>query len=411
MRTTGPAAVILAALALGGCTTTDRQATAPATVPTTAAATQARSGAVTPAAGLRADLTTGLADQAFGIAALAEGVVDEGPRASAARAARRTVGRRAAGLAAVLDERFGPNAAREFRALWGDGAGLVATLAAQRRRGDSAAADRTRRELHAYAGELATYFEGLTDKLPAEDVAPDVRAFFDAQAEVVDAAQAGSPSVADAVRRTGPRAGALAERLAAGIVADRPPAVPGDPRSPAAALRADLTGALVADAYLLSRLLAVGLQDRFAGAGFGAARDAAAVAEGEVADAVDVAYGSRAGVDLQTVLRRRRSALLDYARGVADRDARAKRAALDELDGLGDEAGALLEGLDERLPAARTTEPLDAMGVRQAAALRAVAAGSPKAPERVADAARPAPVLAERLAGAIAAGQPDRFAG
>jgi hypothetical protein len=169
-----------------------------------------------------------------------------------------------------------------------------------------------------------------------------------------------------------------AEVLAGGIAVGAD--LDGDPSSEAAELRSLLSGLLQEHIYLAGYTVDAAFSFGPDSAEFGLASDALDANSVELADVIGDAAGSDNREAFLSLWRDHIGYFVDYALAAAENDDDGRQAALDDLDGYTDSAGAFFEEISGgELPADAVTESLDVHIDTLAAAIDSVAAGGASA--------------------------------
>jgi hypothetical protein len=371
--------------------------------------TQQAAGAHSGAAVFRAQLTGLLAEhvQASGMAAavaLRRGFASPGHAAAAA-----ALDANARALGAAIGAAYGAEAQARFTATWRKGARLVTAYARGQATEDEKVTARALDGLDRWRADVGAVLATANPRLAAEAVAralaPPVAGLASAVNDDVERDPRGPEQLRRAVEQTVPLARLIADATASRL----PRAYPGAPDAGAAELRAVLTGLLVGHGELVGRAVAEELWNgRDAGTtrAAAAALDASAVSLSQV---VASAYGQKPGTAFLSLWRNQDAFLLDYAHAEEHHDAGRAGRALADLDATRHDLGTFFAGFGPELGRQAVEGALAPPVAATAAAIRAFAAGSPKAYARLHAAAKLAPHLAGVLAAGIAARYPARF--
>ncbi|MBW3619399.1 MAG: hypothetical protein KY461_04090 [Actinobacteria bacterium] len=196
--------------------------------------------------------------------------------------------------------------------------------------------------LNGYRADAGAFFEEVTGgALPADAVAENLKGHIDTVVAAIDAVAAGDASVFDNLKQAAEHVNGTAKTLAGGIV--QATGMEGDPASPAATLRADLTGLLQEHVYLagvaVKTAYAAGPDsDAFSAAA--ATLDANSV---ELSNAVGSIAGDEKGQAFLDLWRQHIGFFVDFAVGAVSDDQAAQEEAIANLQGYTKDAGAFFE--------------------------------------------------------------------
>jgi hypothetical protein len=200
-----------------------------------------------------------------------------------------------------------------------------------------------------------------------------------------------------------------AATLAGAIVKQFPTKFPGAADDAPATLRASLTALLTDHVYLAGITIATGVGSGLTSPAVkaaAAALDANSVALSKMIGSV---YGAGAATRFLALWRAHIGYFIDYTKAQLAHDAAAAQQALAHLDGYRRAFGTLMASANPNLTAPAVAGALKAHVASMTAVIRAAVKRSPKAFDRLREAAGHMPATADVLATAIAKQFPDRF--
>jgi plastocyanin len=408
------AALSSAAVAVGATTA---GASTPPTTPTettahmmteSSEAPAAAGGVDSPAATLRAGLTSLLQEHVYLAGAAISTAVGAGGdlEAPAVVSAVETLDANSVALSEAVASVYGPEAGEQFLALWRTHIGFFVDYTLGGATGDTAAQDAARANLDNYRADFGAFIDSATGgTLPADAVADALQVHVDSLLVAVDAVLAGTPDVYTKLRDAAQHMPMTALALAGAIATQMPEQFTGDVASPASELRSGLTHLLQEHVYLAGLAINQAVADGGdlaapATADAVAALDANSVA---LSEAIASVYGPDAGEQFLALWRTHIGFFVDYTLGGATGDTAAQGAARADLDGYRAAFGAFVESATGgALPADAVAEELAVHVDSLLAAVDAVLAGSPDVFPLLRTAAQHMPGTALALAGAIA---------
>lgn len=360
-----------------------------------------------PASTLRAQLTGLLQEHVYLAGMAIDAVLDGGEDDPAAQAAVQALDDNSVAISEVIGEIPGVDDTGDFLDLWRDHIGHFADYAAGVAGEDDDAVADALAALEEYQEEAADLLEEVTDgELAADDVLGELEMHVTMVTDAIDAMVEDDPEALTLLRDAARHMDEVATALAAGVVVAHPDAIEGDPESPPARTRAQLTSGMVEHTYLT--LFAAQHAAEAGSTTDPAVQSAVTLVEGNaetLANAVGGASGTEARGSFLDLWRGHVSPLLDRALGEAGeaeselalfRDAAV--ALLDEVTGAGAGSGDIGSDVDTYLSTIN-------------AAIDAVAAGEPTAYDDARAAAQHAIDMAARLATGIVTATADSDAG
>lgn len=366
-----------------------------------------------PAATLRAQLTGLLQEHVYLAGMAIEATLTDGEDDPAAQAAVQALDDNSVAISEVVGEIPGVDDTEDFLDLWRDHIGYFVDYAAATAEGDDDAAAEALDGLEEYQQSAADLLDAVTDgELPADDVFGELETHVTMVTDAIDAVAEDDPEALTLLRDAARHMDEVAAALAGGVVAAHPDAIDGDPESPPARTRAQLTGGMAEHTYLT--LFAV---QRAADAGSTtdpAVQAAVTLVEG-TADSLANVVGGASGTDARDAFaelwRDHVVALLDRASAQVDDDPEAAAAAGSELALFRDAAVALFDTVTgEAASAGDIGSDIDTYLDRMYAAIDAVVAGDPTAYDDARAAAQHATDMAARWASGIVAASAERDA-
>ena len=238
-----------------------------------------------------------------------------------------------------------PDQRDAFLGLWREHIGFFVDYAVGAVSGDDAAKQTALDSLDGYRDQAGQFFESITGgALPASAVSESLKGHIDTLAAAIDAAAAGDTQVWALLKAAADHVEGSATALTNGIV--QAAGIAGDPESPASATLTTVSDLLEEHVFL------AGFAVR---AAYGAGGDledpsfqAAATELDNNSQAIAAVIGSVDADSEEPFLalwREHIGFFVDYAVAVAGNDEAGKQAALDALEGYGDQAGNFFEGL------------------------------------------------------------------
>jgi hypothetical protein len=396
MRSTTCAAVGLTALALAvaGCGgEDDKSEHRPPVAP--------KQGVESGASTLRATLTALLSDHVYQAGAAIETGLTAGVGSRTFKAATATLDENSVALSKAIESVYDARAGRTFLGLWRSHIRMFMDYAKARAAGDAAAATRAERALDGYRQDFGAFIAGANPHLSKAAVAADLERHVRSVLATIDAAVAESPTVFANLAAAGRHMPITAKLLAGGIAKQFPQKFGGSVDDGAAELRSGLTSLLEDHLYQAAVALTIGISPGLDSPAFKAA--AATLDENSIAlsKAIGGLYGASAGRTFLALWRSHIAMFVDYAKAKVTGNTAAARNALARLDKYRADFGAFLESLNPNLFQELVANELEPHVESVTATIRAVVAKSPKAFDRLAEAAAHMPHMATTLAGGI----------
>ena len=366
-------------------------------------------GTDSPAATLRANLTSLLQEHVYLAGAAIEQAVDAGGNLEdpAVAAAVETLDTNSVALADAIGSVAGDENRDAFLELWRQHIGFFVDYTLGKATGDQAMVDQALADLDGYQQAAGDFFAEITGgELPADAVVESLETHISTLTAAIDAVVAGDASAFDKLREAAQHMPMAATAISSAIVAALPDQFPGDPTGVPAETRAVLTNLLQEHAYLAGIAIEQAVE---AGGDLEAPAPAAAV---ETLDTNSVALadvvGSVAGDENRDAFlelwRQHIGFFVDYTLGKATGDQAMVDQALADLDGYQQAAGDFFaEITGGELPAEATVETLEEHITTLTAAIDAVVAGEPSAYAELREAAQHMPMTAAALSAAVVA--------
>ncbi|HUR17684.1 MAG TPA: hypothetical protein VMZ51_01950 [Acidimicrobiales bacterium] len=395
-------AALLVVLFAGACGGSDDEKASPAGEAVKGSKVEVEVGGVrSPAAGLRAQLTGLLQENVFLSGTVTDLVLqgkDPAPVAAVLEANTVAVGQ-------TFSEVYDDAVAQRLVDLWRQKSALIVQFAQATAVGDQAGAAKAKTDLESFKTQFAALLNEANPQLPRDQIATDAGSHVNSLIGVVTAQSKKDPLALGKLKEAAavmPRTSAV---FAAGIVKQKAKAIQGSADGEGATLLATLTAALQENVYLL------GTTTRTVVAGGDARKLRETLDENSegLAHLFGSLYGDRQGQRFLRVWRSHVVALVDYAEAAAAKDAGAVQKATADLAGFRTSLGVLLEKLNQRLPRKAVAADFEGYVDALQAVVAAQAAGDPAEFERLHEAARTTPLLAEILAQAIAEQFDTRF--
>lgn len=262
-------------------------------------------------------------------------------------------------LSKVVGAVFGAPAEQAFLPLWRKHIGFFVNYTKGVAGGDVAASDEALSDLLAYTKDFGAFIHSAIPKLEVNAVASLVAAHAETLIGVIDAQAAKNWPVAyTGLRTAAQHMNGIAEALATEIALLKPADVPGDPKSPAAAVRVQLDSQLREHVFLAAATT---------GAALGGRTDefnAAAAALDGNSDAVIASIGSvydpkgdkKVAAAFGPLWKNHITMVVSYTTGLATGDSAKSAKAVADLTAYAATFGAALNGLSPALPADAVTQ-------------------------------------------------------
>lgn len=325
-----------------------------------AAALQLPGDVKSPAADLRAGLTSLLQEHTYLAGIAVATAYTAGADSAEFKAAAATLDANSVALSKAVGSLSDAKHEKAFLELWRAHIGNFVTYAVATKGGDAAGAKAAVKDLMAYTKSAGGFFEEVSGgKLPAAAIAKSLEGHIATLTKAIDDLAAGSPNAYASLQAAAHHVVGGATVIAGGL--DAAAKLDGDPMDKASTLRTDLTAALQEHVYLAS--IAVFTAYTSEGGTDSAAFKAAAGVLDKNSVALSEAIGTLAGKDKGTAFlelwRKHIGFFVDYANAVATDDDAAATKALVSLDGYRGEAGTFFEDISGgKLPADAVAEGL-----------------------------------------------------
>jgi hypothetical protein len=363
-----------------------------------------------PASTLRAQLTAALQEHVYLTGMALGAVVTDGVDDPAAQAAVQALDDNSVAISEVIGEIPGVDDAEEFLELWREHIGFFTDYATGTAEGDDAAVAEALTGLEEYQESAADLLEAITDEeLLADDAFAELETHVTMVTDAIDAMVEDDPEALTLLRDAARHMDEVATALASAVVAANPDEIEGDPESPPARTRAQLTSGMVEHTYLT--LFAVQQAADAGSTTDPSVQAAVTLVEGNaetLANAVGGASGTEARGSFLELWRGHVSSLLDRAAAQIDGDTATAGEAESELALFRDATVALLDQVAG--PGAGTGDigsDVDTYLSTINAAIDAVVAGEPTAYDDARAAAAHATDMAARLATGIVTASAD----
>ena len=387
------------------------------TTETTASGGSGTTGVGTPAATLRAGLTSLLQEHVYLAGAAISTAVSAGGdmEAPAVKSATDTLDTNSVALSEAVGSVYGDEAGEQFLELWRNHIGMFVDYTLGGATGDKAKQQAAKAELDQYRQDFGAFLESATGGaagLTQEAVAENLQVHVNTLVAAVDAVLAKDPSVYTKLKEAASHMPMTAQALAGSI--DEQQKLDGDIASPPSELRSGLTHLLQEHVYLAGLAINQAVAD---GGNLDAPAtknavgtlDANSVA---LSDAIGSVYGKEAAAQFLELWRAHIGMFVDYTLGDATGDEAKQKAAKAELDEYRQDFGAFIDSATKgNLTTDQVAENLQVHVNTLVAAIDAVLAKDPSVFPKLRDAAQHMPMTAEALSGAIVAANPDKFAG
>jgi len=311
-----------------------------------------------PASDLRATLTAGLQEHVYLAGMAVATAYTKGAGSAEFTLAAGAVDANAVDLAKAVGSVAGADNEAQFLQGFRAHVQDFVAYAVAAKAGDRAGRQRETADLAAYARSQGAFFARVTGgALPAAAVTEAFNHHIGALAKAVDALAAGKTEAYNLLRHAAGHMPAMAATMAAGIA--KATKMAGDPASPAAKLRADLTAALQEHVYLAGIAVFTAYTAGTGSAAYQAAASTLDANSMDLAATVGTLAGADNGAMFLTAWREHITLFVDYAVATAARDQAKRAAAMAKLDAYRGAAGRLFEKLSGgALPAGAVAEDL-----------------------------------------------------
>lgn len=325
-----------------------------------AAATGTEGDVASPAAELRAGLTSLLQEHVYLAGITVATAYVAGPDSSEFEAAAATLDANSVDLSKAIGSLAGPEKEAAFLQLWRDHVGFFVDYAVAAQAGDQAGKDAALGNLQGYTQQAGAFFEEVSaGNLPAAAVTESLGMHITTLSAAIDALAAGDPTAYAKLQEAADHVSTAAGTIAGGL--DAALDLEGDPADPASTLRSGLTQLLQEHVYLagiavFTAYTAEGGPESEAFTAAAGVLDANSVA---LSEAVASLAGAEQGAAFLDLWREHIGYFVDYAVASAGDDTDAMADALRNLDGYRPQAGAFFEEVSGgELPADAVAESL-----------------------------------------------------
>ncbi|MEO6468869.1 MAG: hypothetical protein ABIP21_07190 [Acidimicrobiia bacterium] len=412
-------ALALTATACGSSSSTPKSSDKPKTTNTsTKATTTAVAGSDTGAATLRAGLTSLLTEH-VSLAATATGAALRGDNAMFTEYATALNGpekSNTADLTAAITSAYGPEVGTAFDGLWRSENHIPQFVAYTQAvaKGDEAGKQAAVDKLTAYAKTVGETLNSVNSNLPVDAVTQDITMHATTLIAVIDAQKAGDEAaVYKALHEAYTHMEGTAKVLATATAAKFPEKFDGDAASPAAELRAGLTGLLSEHVWLAANATGAALGGRTpqfeaAAAALNGPTDSNTT---RLVDAIGSVYGDEVKTAFDGLWRSENHIpqFVAYTQAVAKGDDAAKAAAVEKLTAYAKTFGTTLNSVNSNLPADAVAQDITTHATTLIAVIDAQKANDPKAAELLRAAVAHMAGTAKVLATATVAKYPGKF--
>ncbi|MGH8991248.1 MAG: hypothetical protein ACRDZ7_06955 [Acidimicrobiia bacterium] len=358
---------------------------------------------------LRQTLTAGLQEHEYlaGIAVV-QAVLTKKTDSPEFTAAAAALDKNSVALSEAIGSIYGKSAGDSFLPLWRKHIGFFVDYTVGRLTNDTAKATKAKADLDGYRADFGAFLASANPNLPKDAVAEALIPHVTATFAAIDGVVAGDNSGFEKLRVAAGHMPMLANTIAGAIGKQYPDKFPGVD-SAASGLLSTLTAALQEHEYLAGIAVAMATVTKDPNsAPFKAAAEALDRNSVGLAKAVDSIYPGTNDVFLAS-WRKHLGFFVDYTVAKLTNDpAKAAKAKVD-LDGYRADFGALLNSVNPNLPKDAVAQALIPHVSATFAAIDGVVAGDGTGFEKLRVAAGHMPMLADTLAGAIAAQFPEKF--
>ena len=372
-------------------------------------------GVSTPAATLRAGLTSLLQEHVYLAGAAISTAVSAGGdmEAPAVKSATGTLDENSIALSEAVASVYGEDAGDQFLELWRAHIGMFVDYTLGGATGDKAKQEKAKAELDDYRQDFGAFLESATGGaagLTQDAVAENLQVHVNTLVAAVDAVLAKDPTVYTKLKEAASHMPMTAQALAGSI--DEQKKLDGDIASPSSELRSGLTHLLQEHVYLAGLAINQAVAD---GGNLDApatknavgALDANSVA---LSDAIGSVYGKEAAAQFLELWRAHIGMFVDYTLGGATGDKAKQEKAATELDQYRQDFGAFIDSATKgNISADAVAENLQVHVNTLVAAVDAVLAKDPSVFPKLREAAQHMPMTAEALSKAIVAANADKF--
>lgn len=325
-----------------------------------AAATGTEGDVASPAAELRAGLTSLLQEHVYLAGITVATAYVAGPDSDEFGAAAATLDANSVDLSKAIGSLAGPEKEAAFLQLWRDHVGFFVDYAVAAQAGDQAGKDAALGNLQGYTQQAGAFFEEISaGNLPAAAITESLGMHITTLSAAIDALAAGDPTAYAKLQEAADHVSMAAGTIAGGL--DTALDLEGDPADPASSLRSGLTQLLQEHVYLagiavFTAYTAEGGPESEAFTAAAGVLDANSVA---LSEAVASLAGAEQGTAFLDLWREHIGYFVDYAVAAAGDDTDAMADALRNLDGYRPQAGAFFEEVSGgELPADAVAEAL-----------------------------------------------------
>ena len=307
---------------------------------------------------LRAVLTGLLQEHVYLAGYTVDAAYSFGPDSAEFDLAAETLDENTVELADVVGSAAGDEKREQFITLWRDHIGFFVDYALAAAEDDDEGRQAALDDLDEYTDTAGAFFEEISGgELPAQAVSDNLDVHIDTLAGAIDSFAAGSASAFDDLKTAGDHVVGSAKVLSGGLAAALE--LDGDTESAASGLRAGLTAGLQEHVYLAGIAVKTAYAAGLDSGEFEAAAATLDTNSVQLADAIGELAGEDKRDAFLSLWRDHIGFFVDYAAADAANDEEAQAAALDDLDGYTDGAGAFFEEISGgELPADAVSENL-----------------------------------------------------
>jgi hypothetical protein len=311
-----------------------------------------------PSAELRAVLTGLLQEHVYLAGYTVDAAYSFGPDSAEYDLAARTLDENTVELADVVGSAAGDEKREQFITLWRDHIGFFVDYALAAAADDDEGRQAALDDLDEYTDTAGAFFEEISGgELPAGAVSDNLDVHIDTLSGAIDSFAAGSASAFDDLKAAGDHVVGSAAVLSGGLAAALE--MDGDTESAASSLRAGLTAGLQEHVYLAGITVKTAYAAGLESGEFEAAAGTLDTNSVQLADAIGDLAGEDKRDSFLSLWRDHIGFFVDYAAAVAADDEEARAAALADLDGYTEGAGAFFEEISGgELPADAVSENL-----------------------------------------------------
>ena len=406
LLTRGGVALSALALASGASAGVTAAAGASARPATHKAATSSPTS--TPAANLYAALDQLLREHVDLTAAVVQTAVTDGPSSSQTRGALSALGQNTDALGAAIGSFYGKAAQAEFLKMWRAHIGFFVDYTIGKAPHNASMVATAQRDLAGYVTSFAHFMAGAT-KLPMSALEADLQGHVSTLEAAINAIVAHSPTAGDALSMAAAHMDGTAQVLAKGIVASVK-GISGSVTSPAASLRAALTGLLIQHVAATGFVVqtAIAAKGNLKASEVQGAIHALDLNTDQLGAAFGSVYGPAAKAEFLTMWRAHIGFFVNYTLGTATHNSAMVATAQRDLNGYVTSFSGFVAKAT-KLPASAVAADLRGHISTLETAINAIVANSPAAGQDLSMAETHMAGTAAVLSGGIVASMPSKF--